>query len=592
MAVETTARVREGDAAATIVSLWQRAAERAPDRPAFLVKERREWREVTWQEASERVEELAAGFLALGIAKGDRVAIISRTRLEWTLCDYALASIGAIVVPIYQTSSAEESVHVLSDSNARACICEDAEQIDKAAGAGVELLISIEGDDSRALPLETVVERGRSYLGEQPDGLARARAAVSPSDVLTFIYTSGTTGDPKGCVLTHANWCAVIDSVSRVEGLMIPEDLVLLFLPLAHNFARLVQFVGAAQGFTIAFVEDPNRVGRALMEVRPTLFPSVPRLYERVYRSVQSRLEREAPLKRRLGRWALSVGRRAARRRQNGRPIGPILALKLRLADRLLFAKIKSRFGGRVRHAVSGGAPLAAEIAEFFAACGLVILEGYGLTETTSALTVNRPGNYRFGTVGQALPEIEVALADDGEIKIRAETIFQGYHGNEEATAEILTPDGWLLTGDVGTIDDDGFVTITDRKKELIVTSGGKKVSPSNLENALQASPYVTHALVVGDNRSYLGALVCPNREELANVAESEEEVRALVQGVIDDVNARHGQVEQIKRFVLLPRDFSAEEGEITPTLKLRRKIVQEHFGPEIEQLYGAERAG
>ncbi|MGB2953934.1 MAG: long-chain fatty acid--CoA ligase [Gaiellaceae bacterium] len=592
MAVETTAQARS-DAAHTIGELWRRAGARKSDSSAYLVKEGREWREVGWAEASERVDELAAGFLALGIVKGDRVAILSRTRLEWTLCDFALASIGAVVVPIYQTSSAEECAYVLADSGARAFICEDLEQLEKARGlgaAGPELTISIE-DTGRGVPLAAVVERGRAYHAERPDALAAARGSVSPSDVLTLIYTSGTTGNPKGCVQSHSNWWALLESIGKVEGLMAPGDVALLFLPLAHNFARLVQFAGAATGFTIAFVPEPNRVGRALMEVRPTIFPSVPRLYERVYRSVWGRLRQEEGFRRFLANRALATGRRAARRRASGRRIGPLLALQLQLADWILFARIKSRFGGRLRHAVSGGAPLAAEIAEFFAACGVVILEGYGLTETTSACAVNRPGDYRFGTVGSALPGVELALAEDGEIKVRGETLFQGYHGNPEATAEIMAEGGWLLTGDIGTIDEGGFVTITDRKKELIVTSGGKKISPGNLENALEASAYVSTALVVGDNRSYLTALIYPDLEEIRRAAKGEEGVSTLIQGVVDEVNSHHGDVEQIRRFALLPRDFSADEGEITPTLKIRRKICEDHFRDEIERLYGPDRA-
>jgi long-chain acyl-CoA synthetase len=593
MAVETTAQAR-GDATHTIGELWRRAVARTIDSSAYLVKEGREWREVGWAEASKRVDELAAGFLALGIVKGDRVAILSRTRLEWTLCDFALASIGAVVVPIYQTSSAEECAYVLADSGARVFICENLEQLEKArdlGAAGPELTISIEDTGDRGVPLATVVERGRAYHAERPEALAAARGSVSPSDVLTLIYTSGTTGNPKGCVQSHGNWWALLGAVGKVEGLMAPGDVALLFLPLAHNFARLVQFAGAARGFTIAFVPEPNRVGRALMEVQPTIFPSVPRLYERVYRSVQGRLRQEQGFRRFLSDRALATGRRAALRRAGGHRIGPLLALQLRLADRILFARIKSRFGGRLRHAVSGGAPLAAEIAEFFAACGVLILEGYGLTETTSACAVNRPSDYRFGTVGSALPGVEVALAEDGEIKVRGETIFQGYHGNPQATAEVMAEGGWLLTGDIGTIDEDGFVTITDRKKELIVTSGGKKISPGNLEHALEASAYVSTALVVGDNRPYLTALIYPDRDETHRAVKGEEGVRTLIQGVVDEVNSHHGDVEQIRRFALLPRDFSADDGEITPTLKIRRKICQDHFRDEIERLYGPDRA-
>ena len=593
MAVETTAGPRGGQAGRTILELWQHATTRDSASPAFLVKEGKEWREVGWSEAGDRVDELAAGFLGLGIAKGDRVAILSRTRLEWTLSDLALTSIGAIVVPIYETSSRDDCAHVLSDSGAKAVICEDEKQFEKTRGLdlpALQLTISFEQVDEELLLLERVAEQGRAFAGERPAALADARSSISPEDPLTFIYTSGTTGAPKGCVLTNGGWAAVVESIKQIENLMGPGDVVLLFLPLAHNFARLVQFVGIGAGFTVAFCPDINRVARALAEVRPTIFPSVPRLYERVYTTVHGRLMQETGVKGRLVQSSLAAGRRAAAVRQRGGRPGPLLALQLRLADRLVFSKIKERFGGRLKHAVSGGAPLSAEIIEFFAACGVLILEGYGLTETTSACTVNRPDNYRFGTVGTAVPGVEVALADDREIKVRGATLFQGYHGNDAATEEVLTDDGWLLTGDIGTIDDAGFVTIVDRKKELIVTSGGKKISPNNLENALKASPYVSQALVVGDNRSYLAALIYADPAETAKATQGEDGARELIQGVIDEINSRHGPVEQIKRFTLLAREFSQEEGEITPTLKIRRKICEAHFRDEIERLYGPQR--
>jgi long-chain acyl-CoA synthetase len=580
----------------TIFDVWRSAVERGATNAAFLANENRTWREVSWREADERIDDLAAGFLALGLQKGDKVAILSRTRLEWTLCDYALASIGAIVVPIYQTNSRDECRYVVADSAARALICEDPEQLEKTAGFGdelpaLELTLAFDGAMGDAIALDDVAARGRAYAAEKPDALADARESVSPADVLTYIYTSGTTGDPKGCVLTHASWAAVIDSLERTDGLIQRDDVVLLFLPLAHNFARLVQFAGAQIGFTLALEPDVNRVARALVQVRPTVFPSVPRLYERVYKTLRNRLEQAEGVQGRIAKWALGVGRHAAHRGAEGKRPGPLLGLQLRIADRLVFSKVKERFGGRLRHGVSGGAPLAAEIIEFFAACGILVLEGYGLTETTSAVSVNRPARYRFGSVGLPVPGVEVALADDDEIKIRGPGIFQGYFGKDDATAEVLTDDGWLLTGDIGTIDENGFLTITDRKKELIVTAGGKKISPSNLENELLATGYVSSAFVVGDNRSYLAALVYPNQEEIDKVAPTESEQRELIQRAIDAVNEHHGPVERIHRFAILPRDFSAEEGEVTPTLKVKRKVVEEHFRDEIERLYRREAA-
>jgi long-chain acyl-CoA synthetase len=590
MAVETAARALEGDAGRTMVALWEGARRRAPGQTAFLVNESRGvWREVDWDEAAERVDELAAGFLALGLARGDRVAILSNTRLEWTLTDYALLSLGVVVVPIYQTSSRGESAYILADAGARAVVCEDAEQLAKVTGldlSELQLTIAFEDAGEGTLPFEHVAELGRARLAEKGAAeLAEARAAVTPADPLTLIYTSGTTGDPKGCILTHGNWWSLVESVNRIDGLMAAGDVAVLFLPLAHNFARLVQFMGAGAGLTIAFVPDINRVARALEEVKPTVFPSVPRLFERVYETVHKRLTQETGVKGVIARRSLAAGLRGSRLRQRGKRPGPLLALQLKLADRLVFSKIQQRFGGRLKHAVSGGAALAPSIMEFFDACGVLILEGYGLTETSSACAVNRPDRYRFGTVGPALPGIEIELADDGEIKIRADTLFQGYYGRAEATAEALTDDGWLLTGDIGTIDGDGFVTIVDRKKELIVTSGGKNISPFNLETALKASRYVANALVVGDGRNHLAALVYADPDSVKS-AQDDDAVRALVQTAVDEVNSTRGPVEQIKRFALLPRDFSAEEGEITPTLKLKRRVCEAHFADEIERLY------
>jgi long-chain acyl-CoA synthetase len=597
VAIDAEATVSEVGRGRTVVELWRRAAARDATYPAFLVKEGSEWRPVAWAEAADRVDNLAAAFLALGIGKGDAVAVLGRTRIEWTLCDYALASIGAIVVPIYQTSSSEECRYLLADSGSRAIVVENDDQLAKILPFADELpalehVVAVASDDGRdgVVTLAELEERGRAHRGWDASALADARAAVAASDTLTYIYTSGTTGAPKGCVISHENFFAVVEAVDRIERLFEPGDTVLLFLPLAHNFGRLVQYCGAGIGLTIAFCPEVADVADALQRVRPTIFPSVPRLFEKVHAGVRANLAEASGPKQRLAGWALAVGREAAERRQRREGYPPALALKLRLADRLLFSKIKSRLGGRLRLTVSGGAPLARDIIEFFAACGVLILEGYGLSETTSGCTMNRPYDHRFGTVGKAIPGVEIRIAEDGEIMIRGDTVFQGYHGKEEATREVLTDDGWLLTGDIGTLDADGFLTITDRKKEIIVTAGGKKIPPQNLENALKASGYVSQALVVGEGRPYITALIAMDEDELAKTAVSSEEKRALVERVVDEVNSHVGPTEQIKRFAILPRDFSADEGEITPTLKLKRRVCEEHFREEIERLYAAPR--
>jgi long-chain acyl-CoA synthetase len=578
------------DRTRTIAALWTDAVAAQRGYPAFLVERDGAWHEVSWAEAGRRTDELAAGFISLGIERGDRVAILSRTRVEWTISDFALSSIGAIVVPLYPTSSAADCLHILANSGARALICEDAGQLAQLSArrselAALEHVILVERDDERGLDLGELSARGRDYLARHPAAVADARAAIAETDVLTILYTSGTTGPPKGCVLQHVDFWLVTDSVRQIE-LLEPGDSILLYLPLAHNVARLVQFVAAGVGGTLAFCPDVSGLSQALAAVRPTVLPSVPRVFEKVYAGVRAAFAEETGAKRRLIDWSVAVGYRASELRQAGRRLPPGLACKHALADRLVFSKIQKRLGGRLRLAVSGGAPLAKEIAEFFHALGILILEGYGLTEATSATHVNRPGRYRFGTVGPPLPGVEARLGEDGELHIRSETVFAGYHEDGEATRAALPADGWLRTGDIGEIDPDGFLTITDRKKDIIVTAGGKNVAPQNIENALKAASYISQALVVGDRRPYLIALVTVDEAEAEKSNRTAAEIRAAVEQTVSDVNATLGRFEQLRRFAVLPRDFSPEEGEVTPTLKLRRRVCEEHFRAEIDALY------
>jgi len=379
----------------------------------------------------------------------------------------------------------------------------------------------------------------------------------------------------------------MVAKIDDLHDFMLDEDVLLLYLPLAHNFGRLKHLAAPYVGYTVAFCPDPLRAAEILPVVRPTVLPSVPRVFEKIHTAVTARFDAETGAKRRIVLWALAVGRKVSALRQAGRPIPPGLALQHRLAARLVYAKVRERLGGRLRLGISGGAPLAKEIAEFFHALDILILEGYGLTECTTAATVNRPSRFRFGTVGPALPGVELRIEEDGEIFIRSDTIFAGYYKDEAATAEVLTDDGWLRTGDVGEIDADGFLRITDRKKDLIVTAGGKNVAPQNLENGLKTSKYVSQALVVGDRKPYVAALITLDENEIASWRElGGGNVHDLVQGVVDEVNADLSRYEQIKRFAILPRDFSAEEGEVTPTLKLKRRVCQEHFAREVESLY------
>jgi len=546
---------------------------RGLESPAYLVQEREEWRPVSWTEAAQAVDEIAHGLLALGVRKGDAFAILASTRLEWVLFDFALGLIGAVGAPIYMNNSPKDAVYVAEHSEAVGVLCEDEEQRAKLAGLDLEHVLTFSD-------LPALRERGRVHAEEHPRAVDEAAAAIDENDLFTFIYTSGTTGPPKACMILHRNYYAMVDEVRQVQDFTVTDDVMLLYLPLAHNFGRCLTLLGAHIGYTIAFCPDPYAVGDALPTVRPTVFPSVPRVYEKVHTAVTAKFDEATGAKRRLIDWALRVGGKVSKLREAGRSVPPLLALQHKLADRLVYAKVKSRLGGNLRIGVSGGAPLAKEIIEFFAALDVIILEGYGLTECTTGATINRPTRYRFGSVGPALPGVELRIADDGEVLIKTDTVFGGYFKDEEATREVLSEDGWLRSGDVGHLDEDGFLTITDRLKDILVTAGGKNVAPQNLENALKTHAVISQALVVGDRRPYVAALITLSEDvDRAGAAPA-------VQRAVDAVNSDLSRYEQIKRFTILPRDFTLEAGEVTPTLKLKRRVCLEHFAAEIEALY------
>ncbi len=564
----------------TIAELWRRAASRKGT--AYLVEGDDGWREVSWEEATRAVDEIANGLLSLGIGKGDAAGILGRTNLEWVLFDYALGSIGVIGAGIYPSLPPGDCAYILDHSDAVAVLVENDEQRAKVDAERSNLpklrhVFSFEDlDDLRA--------KGREFAGENPDALERARAEVGEDDLFTYIYTSGTTGPPKACMISHRNYYSMVGAVDDVPSFIGPDDLILLFLPLAHNFGRCLHLLAGYVGASIAFCPDTLRVGEVATEVKPTVLPSVPRVFEKVHTAVLASFDEATGVKRKLIDWALRVGERVSAKEQAGESVPAWLALQHRIADKLVYSKVKAKLGGRLRLPISGGAPLAKEIAEFFHTIDILICEGYGQTECTTASNVNMPGRFRFGTVGPAIPGIEVKTAEDGEVLIRGPNVFGGYYKDEAATREVLDGDGWLRTGDVGSIDD-GFLAITDRKKDIIVTAGGKNVSPQNIENELKASKYVSQALVIGDRRPYLTALIT-----LDEAAMGLSDPQGLVQEVVDEVNDGKASFEQVKRFVVLERDFSPEHDEVTPTLKLKRKIVGEHFASEIEALYAQPR--
>jgi long-chain acyl-CoA synthetase len=580
----------------TIARLWRDAVAQERTGPAYLVQQGDHWREVTWAEAAARVENLANGLLARGVRKGEAFATLARTTLDWALFDFALAQVGAIGAPVYANSAPQDVAYVLDHSESVGVLCEDSAQVAKVdleRASLPRLRYVLTFDDLPELEAE-----GAMFKAEHPSALDDAVAEIGEEDLFTFIYTSGTTGPPKGCMIRHRNYYAMATVIDHLPAYVRADDLMLLYLPMAHNFGRLMHLTGPYVGYTIAFLPDPLQTADALTAVRPTVLPSVPRVYEKIHTAVVSALDETTGAKRWLADWSLEVGRKVSKQEEAGLPVRGLLQTKHRVADKLVFSKIRARLGGRLRTPISGGAPLAQEIAEFFDAIGIRILEGYGLTECTTAATTNTPERWRFGTVGPGLPGFELRIAEDGELLIRSDTVFAGYYKDPDATAAVLGADGWLRSGDVAEIDADGFVKITDRKKDIIVTAGGKNIAPQNIENDLKASKYISQALVVGDRRPYPAALVTLDAVEIGKWAEAEgisgemaalandEHVRALVQAVVDDVNRERSRFEQIKRFAILPRDFTLERDEVTPTMKLKRRTVMQHFAETVDTLY------
>jgi long-chain acyl-CoA synthetase len=555
---------------------------------------------LTFADVARAGDEIAAGLAALGIEAGDRVAILAGTRPEWTLADLGALWAGAIVVPIYSTNSPEECEYVLAHSGARAVLCEDAAQLQKIDGVrarcpDLKHRIVLTGEAPGAMTLAELRERGRD-LGAAV--IAARLAAIAPDDVATLVYTSGTTGPPKGCMLTHANLLATVEMYR--DRLALGRDMrAYLFLPLAHALARVTQYVVLTVGGELVYWRgDPKQIVAELAEAQPTHFPSVPRIFEKIHTAILGGVAEQPPVKRLIFSWAVAEGARARRRERVGAPTGPLAHRRHALADKLVLSKVRAAFGDGLRVALTGAAPIGAEILEFFDACGVLVLEGYGLTESCAASTLNTMDEHRFGTVGRPLPGTEVAVAPDGELLIRGPHVFAGYYRDDEATGETLD-DGWLRTGDLGAVDEDGFVRVTGRRKELIITSNGKNVSPTNIEELLRETRWISQAVVFGDNKPYLVALLTLDPDEAVKLAERvgappddvaalarHPAVRAELQASVDAVNARLARIEQIKRFAVLDRDLSQPAGELTPTLKIKRPVIAERYHDLVEELY------
>jgi len=583
----------------TLADLLPRSAEVYGEMPAVRYKDGEQWVTRSFNEVVEIVRPMALGLTTLGVEKGDRVAILGNTRAEWTYHDYAALSIGATVVPIYQTNSPEECRYVLENSDSKVVVVEDAEQLQKvrdvrSALPKLEHVILMTGTAEDAISSEELAARGSAIDA----GLWEQRySAVTPADICTFIYTSGTTGPPKGCIISHGNYRAMVDMVnttSTLEG----EDLTYLYLPLAHSFALLIQFGSFDLGATIAYWErDPLKIVPNLAELKPTYFPSVPRIFEKIYTAATSGMEKAGGLKKAIFDWSIKVGAKMRARERSGRKPGFLLQRQYAFADKQVLSKIRGLFGGNLRLAVSGAAPINPDILRFFDAAGVLVLEGWGMTETSTAATISTPDDFKIGTIGKPFPGCEVRIADDGEILVRGPNVFQGYHKNEEATREAIV-DGWLHTGDIGEIDSDGFIKITGRKKDIIITAGGKNITPANLEAEIKQQPLVSQCVVVGDRRPYLVALVTLDPEEAVAYAKENglpedpaqlaqnADIRAAIEAHVEKINQNFARVEQVKKIAILPHDLSQESGELTPTMKVKRAVVASKHEQEIEQLY------
>src|SRR3989449_3556762 len=591
----------------TLARLFWDRVERSAGRPAQSFKHGAEWKTITWREVGDLVRELALGLIALGRQKGDRVALLSTSRAEWVQADFAIFTAGCVTVPVYPTYPPDLIAYVVNDSEAKTLIVEDPAQLAKALQVrdkmpGLEQIVVIAGYDAPQPPRTVMTWQSLRRLGRESEAahkstLAERVTTTRPEDLATIVYTSGTTGPPKGVLQTHGNHIAAVNA-SR-QSTPVEEGWVhLLFLPLAHSFARLESFLGVYRGLCTAFAENLDKVGDNLKEVRPHFICSVPRVFEKVYAKILAGVEAGSPTKKKIFNWAIGVGREVSRHQQRGQPLPAALRLKRAIAHKLVFSKLHAALGGRLQWAISGGAPLSRDIAEFFHAAGILILEGYGLTETCPAGTFNRPTRFKFGSVGQPLDNVEIKIAADGEILIRGANVAKGYLKQPEATAEVFEPSGWFRSGDIGRLDEDGFLFITDRKKDLIVTAGGMNIAPQNIENLLKADPFISQVMVYGDRKPYPVALITVNPDELSKFARDHgilttdpavvvkhPKVVERIGRTVEEKNSQLQSYAKIKKFTVLPVDFSQEGGELTPTLKVKRKIVSNKYMSTIEEL-------
>lgn len=577
------------------------------DRPATAAAKYRlpsGWKEVAWPDYYKEIEILGAGLLSLGLKPGARVAIMSNTRYEWGCADFAIIGAGGATVPIYQNNTAEDVEFILNDSEAEIFICENRAVLKiwreiKDRCPKVKNVVCFETDrpdDPSLLTWEALKQCGRDYLGGAANAFRERAGALKAADMATILYTSGTTGRPKGVLITHEQIISEVAEAFPLCGVT-PSDVSLSFLPYAHILGRVELWGHASSGFTLAYAESIEKIRFNLLEVKPTIMVAVPRIFEKIHSALLAQMETQ-PVKRKLFFWALDIGKQISALKVTRQLIPIPLLARYEVARRLVLDKVRDAFGGRLRFAISGGAPLHSDISAFFHASGVLILEGYGLTETTAAITVNTPFNYRFGSVGRPIGDVKLKIADDGEILVKSKKVMKEYYKNPQATNEVFT-DGWFHTGDIGEILPGGDLRITDRKKDLIKTAGGKYVAPQRLEGLLQLSPLIAHALIHGDEKKFVVALLVLDRAYVENWAKEhgieygawtdllqKTEVQAQVRRAVTEANASLASYESIKKFLVLSQEFTVEGGELTPSLKVKRRALEKRFAAQIASLY------
>ncbi len=576
-------------------------------RPLLMHKSGGAYRSIGYAELRRRVDLFANGLAALGVRRGDRISIISENRPEWVISDLALVSLGAVGVPVYPTMTAKQNEFIFNDAGIRFVIVSNQFQLNKVLKVmsdvkTLEKVILMNDKEpisyANTLGFSDIMKSGEKFKADHPDWVQQAINSVKPEDLLTLIYTSGTTGNPKGAMLTHRN--LVSNIISSAETIQIGlGDVMLSFLPLSHSFERMAgYYTGMSVGATIAYAESIETVAANLLEVRPTVVTTVPRLFERIHGRIMKQVDGGSPIQKKIFNWAIGVGKHYAKAKR-GNNVSGLLRARRAIADKLVFTKVREKTGGRVRFFVSGGAALGKEFGEFFEAIGINVIEGYGLTESSPVIAVNPLDDFRFGTVGKPIPGVEVRIAEDGEILVRGPNIMQGYWNNKEATAEVLDREGWLHTGDIGMFDQDGYLHITDRKKHLFISSGGKNIAPAPIENLFLTSKYIEQFVLVGDRRMYCSALIVPDFDALKEYASAHgikymsnadligsPAINKLIDENIDVLQKDLANFERVRRFALLAKPFTIEEGELTPSLKIRRNVVEEKYSRLIEDLY------